>query len=77
MKSEEHRELFQHMRHPVFLSPLIILWAVPTMTYDRILLAVMIPLYLLWGSGLVGDDVVYVNDMYRQKKQTLLHSKSD
>lgn len=64
------------MRHPVFLAPLVILWVVPTMTYDRVLLAVMIPMYLLWGSQVDDEDTVYINSMYEQKKRHLLIASS-
>ena len=64
------------MRHPVFLAPLVILWVVPTMTYDRLLLAVMVPMYLLWGSHVNEEDTVYINMMYEQKKRRLLAATS-
>ena len=44
------QQLLKHNRHPIFLGPLIILWTVPVMTYDRLLLAVMLPLYVGCGS---------------------------
>lgn len=64
------------MRHPVFLAPLVILWVVPTMTYDRVLLAVMVPMYLLWGSQVNEEDTVYINMMYEQKKRRLFAATS-
>ena len=77
MKSKEQQELLSHLRHPTLLSPLVILWAVPTMTYDRLLLAVMLPLYILCGNQLTSEDVFYVNEMHNEKKKTLLSKKFD
>jgi hypothetical protein len=76
-KSGKQREFQGHLHHPCFLSPLVILWAVPTMTYDRLLLAVMVPLFLIWGSDLTNDDVLYVKEMYDEKKKTLFNKKLD
>lgn len=76
-KSQEQRDLLGHFRHPTILPPLVLLWAVPTMTYDRLLLAVMVPLYIIWGSKLTPDDVFYVNEMHQEKKKTLLSKKFD
>lgn len=76
-KAWENHELLRHMRHPVFLSPLLILWAIPRMTYDRILVGVMLPVYLIWGSRLDSEDVLYVNNMYQRKKRFLLYDKND
>jgi steroid 5-alpha reductase family enzyme len=33
---EQQQLLLEHSRHPIFLGPLIILWAVPVMTYDTL-----------------------------------------
>lgn len=66
-KSLEQRELLRHMRHPIFLAPMIIIWLVPTMTYDRLLIACLLPLYLAWGSRLSYLDVDYVQYQHHQK----------
>ena len=79
-KSAEQQQLLSHMRHPVFLAPLIILWAVPTMTYDRLLIAVMLPLYLGWGSSVDHLDTSYIKEQFRVKRSQLLadgRGKSD
>ena len=71
-KSAEQQQLLEHMRHPIFLAPLIILWAVPVMTYDRLLVAVMLPLYLGWGSSINHLDASYIKQQFRMKRIQLL-----
>lgn len=77
-KSEEQQHLLMHLRHPIFVAPVVILWAVPVMTYDRLLVAVMVPLYLGWGSIVDHLDVQYVKEQFHMKKAQLLsNSKVD
>ena len=71
-KSGEQQQLLEHMRHPIFLAPLIILWAIPVMTYDRLLVAVMLPLYLGWGSSINHLDASYIKQQFRMKRIQLL-----
>ena len=71
-KSEQQRRLLSHNRHPIFLAPSVILWAVPTMTYDRLLVAVMLPLYLGLGTVIDRMDVAYVSKQFNMKKKQLL-----
>ena len=66
------QQLLKRNRHPIFLGPLIILWAVPVMTYDRLLLAVMLPLYVGCGSIINDEDVAYVRDQFTMKRKQLL-----
>ena len=61
------------MRHPILTAPLIIMWAVPVMTYDRLLLAVMLPLYMAWASALSIGDMQYVKRMFASKREELLN----
>ena len=73
-KSEEQQQLLSHNRHPLFLAPTLILWAVPVMTYDRLLVAVMLPLYLGLTSNVDNLDVAYVSDQFNVKRAQLLES---
>ena len=72
-KSAQQQYLLYHMRHPILTAPLIIMWAVPVMTYDRLLLAVMLPLYMAWASALSIGDMQYVKRMFASKKEELLN----
>lgn len=71
-KSAEQRQLLSHNRHPILLAPSLILWAVPVMTYDRFLVAVMLPLYLGLGTVIDKLDVAYVSEQFSMKKRQLL-----
>ena len=70
-KSGEQQQLLKHSRHPIFLGPLVILWAVPVMTYDRLLVALMLPLYVGCGSIINDEDVSYVKDQFTMKRRQL------
>lgn len=74
-KSAEQQQLLIHLRHPIFLAPTLILWSVPVMTYDRLLVAVMLPLYLAWGSRIDYLDDQYVQEQFHMKKSQLLGSE--
>lgn len=73
-KSEEQQQLLSHNRHPLFLGPTLILWAVPVMTYDRLLVAVMLPLYMGLTSNVDRLDVAYVSEQFNMKKSQLLEN---
>ena len=60
------------MRHPIFTAPFILMWAVPVMSCDRLLLAVMLPLYLAWASGISALDMKYVRMQFINKWRQLL-----
>jgi len=50
------------------------------MTYDRLLVAVMLPLYLGWGSSIDHLDTSYIKQQFRVKRSQLLadgRAKSD
>lgn len=75
-KSSQQQYLLHHMRHPILTAPFILMWAVPVMSYDRLLLAVMMPLYMAWASAISALDMMYVKRQFVNKwEQLLLHSK--
>lgn len=71
-KSSEQQQLLSHNRHPILLAPSLILWAVPVMTYDRLLVAAMLPLYLGLGTIIDKADVTYVSRQFGMKRDKLL-----
>lgn len=73
-KSEGQQQLLSHNRHPIFLAPTVILWAVPVMTYDRLLVAMMLPLYMALTSNVDTLDRSYVSDQFTMKKLQLLQN---
>ena len=76
-KSAGQQHLLHHMRHPIFLAPLLILWAVPILSYDRLLVAVMLPSYLFWGSSLDHEDYDYVTEQFDTKRNQLLNQRNN
>ncbi len=69
-KTDATRRLYTHMRHPHLLASMLVLWTVPSMTIDRLLLALLVPLFLIARSALDAEDVSYV----RQQLLTSYHS---
>ncbi|KAF5301887.1 hypothetical protein FQR65_LT08719 [Abscondita terminalis] len=63
-KSNDLNRLYLHMRHPSFLSFIIIFWGIPFMSLDRLLLASILTvyMYLAWNT----DE----RDHQYQKQQT-------
>jgi protein-S-isoprenylcysteine O-methyltransferase Ste14 len=49
---------YRLVRHPIYTSLLICLWAVPTVTLDRLLLAVLTTAWLVVGARLEERDLV-------------------
>ena len=51
---------------------MLILWAVPVMSYGRLLICVMMPLYMILTSNIDTLDRAYVLDQYSAKMDQLL-----
>lgn len=63
------------MRHPIFTAPFILVWAVPVMSYDRLMLAALLPLYLAWASSISALDMKYVRGQFVNKWRQLLKNQ--
>lgn len=66
-KAIEQQRLFVNARHPLLIGPLIVLWLVPCMSADRLLVAILLPLYQIWGNRVTREDVKYVKTQYQRK----------
>lgn len=73
-KASEQQRLFNNARHPLLIGPVIVLWLVPCMSADRMLVAILLPLYQIWGNRVTHADVDYVWTQY-DKKTKELHAK--
>ncbi len=61
------RGAYLFMRHPVYLSFMALLWFVPTMTLDHLLLSGVWTVYIFVGSWLKDRRLAYyLGDRYRQ-----------
>ncbi|XP_069491422.1 nurim isoform X2 [Ambystoma mexicanum] len=67
LKSQRAVRLYSHLRHPVYLEFLLILWAVPCLPLDRLMLAILLTLYLTWGHGLDQRDYEYLRSQLDKK----------
>uniref|UniRef100_F7AS60 Nurim n=1 Tax=Ornithorhynchus anatinus TaxID=9258 RepID=F7AS60_ORNAN len=71
LKSPRALRLFAHLRHPVCVELLAVLWAVPRLGPDRLLLAVLLTLYLGLAHSLDQHDLHYLRAQLRRKLDVL------
>ncbi|XP_069053983.1 nurim [Lepisosteus oculatus] len=67
MKSPRAQRLYAHLRHPVFLELCAVLWAVPCLPPDRLLLAAGLTAYLGLGHSLDPQDCAYLGAQLHSK----------
>lgn len=67
LKSQRAQRLYSHLRHPVFLEFLVVLWLVPSLSLDRLLLSATFTLYLVLGHGLDHQDYRYLRAQLDKK----------
>ncbi|XP_030053246.1 nurim [Microcaecilia unicolor] len=67
LKSASVVRLYSHLRHPVYLEFLLILWVVPCFPLDRLLLAGLLTLYLTCWHGLDQQDYIYLRSQLNKK----------
>jgi uncharacterized membrane protein len=67
MRKFEPRGAYLFLRHPVYLSFMALLWFVPRMTLDHLLLSSVWTIYIFLGSLLKDQRLVfYMGERYRQ-----------
>ncbi|KAB1261837.1 Nurim [Camelus dromedarius] len=71
LKSPRALRLFSHLRHPVCIELLTVLWVVPTLGTDRLLLALLLTLYLGLAHGLDQQDLRYLRAQLQRKLHLL------
>ncbi|KAI4872651.1 hypothetical protein NFI96_028945, partial [Prochilodus magdalenae] len=69
LKSVRAQRLYAHLRHPVCLELLLVLWLLPTLPLDRCLLAAFMTLYLALGHSLDAQDCAYLSMQLHSKMQ--------
>lgn len=67
LKSPRAARLYAHLRHPVFLELLVILWVVPSLPPDRLLLASALTLYVSCVHRLDVQDYSYLRSQLEKK----------
>jgi len=75
--SKNMQEMYTHMRHPFLLGLFLLFLGTPTMTSDRLCLAVLLTTYLYVSSDLQQEDLAYVesviNNIYIHLEKYLKH----
>ncbi|KAM4027789.1 nurim [Anomaloglossus baeobatrachus] len=66
-KSPRVARLYAHLRHPIYLELLVILWAVPSLPPDRLLLSSALTLYLTLVHRLDVQDYSYLRSQLEKK----------
>ncbi|KAF7210895.1 nurim [Nothobranchius furzeri] len=66
-KSLPAQRLLSHFRHPVFLELVVILWLLPALSLDRLLLAGMLSTYMALAHSLDKLDLAYLCTQFRNK----------
>uniref|UniRef100_A0A8D0AVS4 Nurim n=1 Tax=Salvator merianae TaxID=96440 RepID=A0A8D0AVS4_SALMN len=69
VKSSRAVRLYSHLRHPVYTEFLLILWVVPCLSLDRLLLALLFTAYLTFAHRLDQQDYVYLRAQLDKKFQ--------
>lgn len=76
-KSFGAQRLMSHLRHPVCLELMVILWVVPALSLDRLLLAGVLSMYLVLGHSLDKQDLAYLCVHFKRKLQVHSEHNSD
>ncbi|KAM9838490.1 nurim [Aulostomus maculatus] len=66
-KSPQAQRLLSHLRHPVCLELAVVLWFLPALSLDRLLLAFTLSAYLVLAHSLDKQDLAYLCDQLRSK----------
>ncbi|KAK7124199.1 hypothetical protein R3I94_018533 [Phoxinus phoxinus] len=69
LKSERAQRLFSHLRHPVCVELLTVLWLLPSLPLDRLVLAAFLTAYLALAHSLDAQDCVYLRRQLQSKLQ--------
>ncbi|KAG7457540.1 hypothetical protein MATL_G00228310 [Megalops atlanticus] len=67
LKSPRAQRLYAHLRHPVCVELGVVLWLLPTMPLDRLLLAGGLSAYLALGHSLDKQDCDYLSVQLHSK----------
>ncbi|XP_030645341.1 nurim [Chanos chanos] len=71
LKSPRAQRLYAHFRHPVCVELAIVLWLLPTLPLDRLLLAAYLTTYLVLAHSLDAEDCAYLSAQLHSKLQLL------
>eukprot|EP01114_Cavostelium_apophysatum_P016558 TRINITY_DN4738_c0_g1_i1.p1 TRINITY_DN4738_c0_g1~~TRINITY_DN4738_c0_g1_i1.p1 ORF type:complete len:241 (+),score=25.35 TRINITY_DN4738_c0_g1_i1:48-770(+) len=75
LRPAQVQALYDHMRHPFIVASMMILWATPLMTVDRMCIALGFTLYQLLANRITKQDTDYVEENLKYKFQVLRDQK--
>ncbi|XP_037120309.1 nurim [Syngnathus acus] len=70
-KSSQAQRFLSHFRHPVCLELGVVLWLLPALSLDRLLLALTMSVYLALAHSLDKQDLAFLCDQLNSKFQLL------
>lgn len=70
-KSAPAQRFLSHLRHPVCLELAVVLWFLPALSLDRLLLAGSLSTYLAVAHSLDKQDLAYLCVQIKSKVQLL------
>ncbi|XP_049606570.1 nurim [Syngnathus scovelli] len=70
-KSSQAQRFLSHFRHPVCLELGVVLWLLPALSLDRLLLALTMSVYLALAHSLDKQDLAFLCDQLNGKFQLL------
>lgn len=70
-KSTQAQRFLSHLRHPVCLELGVVLWLLPALSLDRLLLAATLSTYLALAHSLDKQDLAYLCVQIKSKMQLL------
>lgn len=68
-KSPRTQRLLSHLRHPVCLELAVVLWLLPALSLDRLLLALTLSSYLALAHSLDKQDLAFLCDQLSSRMQ--------
>lgn len=71
------QRLLSHFRHPVYLELVVILWLLPALSLDRLLLAGVLSAYVATAHSLDRQDLAYLCTLFRLKVQLFAEPQRD
>eukprot|EP01116_Phalansterium_solitarium_P010352 TRINITY_DN25051_c0_g1_i1.p1 TRINITY_DN25051_c0_g1~~TRINITY_DN25051_c0_g1_i1.p1 ORF type:complete len:244 (+),score=12.40 TRINITY_DN25051_c0_g1_i1:22-753(+) len=75
--SEPKQRLYRHMRHPVLLGLLAVLWITPVMTLDRFVLALVLTIYQATRNDVDSADAKYAERQFLDSAEGLRPSAAE
>ena len=74
-KEPSAQRLYKHMRHPIVIALLIVVWTTPILTLDHFLLSILLSLYPLLANDVDENDMRYVTHQLKSEMKKIMDSR--